>query len=219
MKPNLHNISVWEQINESLAHIWQPIAHSIGISYPDTEDYIFDKLLYSICKHYDDNLWDGLTSILKRSIDSLAVTTQSKTCFRISLPDINEDLFRIWFTRETHAGSWMNTVTAEEVEGKYREEVIEYLTKKEVIPSFQYVNVEIKAGGIWEHRVIGRNCTITELCDVTGAIIDGLLRTPAIYGLFKIARDKQDENIILKLNGNRRKKLKINVSQTSLQNI
>ena len=194
MKPNLLNISVWEQINKSLAHIWQPIAHSIGIPYPDTDDvYSFDKQLYSTCKHYDDNLWDGLTSMLKRSVDSLAVIIQNETHFRISLPDISEDLFRIWFTRETNDDSWMNTVSPEEVEGKYRLEVIDYLTKREEIPSFQYVSVEIHAGEIWESGVIGRNCTTQDLCDMAGAIADGLLKTPAIYGLLKIARDKQDE--------------------------
>lgn len=194
MKPNLHNISIWEQINKSLAHIWQPIAHSIGIPYPDTDDvYSFDKQLYSTCKHYDDNLWEGLTSMLKRSVDSLAVIIQNETRFRISLPDISEDLFRIWFTRETNDGSWMNTVSPEEVEGKYRLEVIDYLTKQEEIPSFQYVSVEIHAGEIWESGVIGRNCTTQDLCDMAGAIADGLLKTPAIYGLLKSAREKQDE--------------------------
>lgn len=193
MKSKFDNINVWEQINESLAKIWQPIADSIGIPYPGTDDvYSFDKRqLYNTCKHYDDNLWDGLTSILKRSFDSLAVIAHNETCFWISLPDM--DVFKIWFTRETYDGSWENTVTAEEVEGRYRLEVIEYLTKQEEIPSFQYVRVEIRAGEIWESRVIGRNSTNKDICDMAGAIVDGLLKTPAIYGLLKIAREKKDE--------------------------
>lgn len=180
-------------VNESLARIWQPIADSIGVPYPDTENnYIFDKQLHSTCKHYDDNLWERLTSMLKRSIDSLAEIIQSETCFRIKLPDISEDLFRIWFTRETCDDTWMDPVTAEEVEGKFRMEVIEYLTKQEVIPSFQYVNVEIRAGEIWEHRVIGRSYTIKDLCDMAGAIMDGLLKTPVVYGLLKAARSERN---------------------------
>lgn len=193
MKPNFDNINVWEQINESLAKIWQPIADSIGIPNPGTDDaYSFDKQqFYNTCKHYDDNLWDGLTSILKRSFDSLAVTYQSETCFSISFPDM--DVFGIWFTRETNDGSCMQTVSPEEVEGRYRLEVIEYLTKIKEIPSFQYVRVEIRAGDIWESRVISRNSTNKDICDMAGAIADGLLKTPAIYGLLKSARDKQDE--------------------------
>lgn len=194
MKPNLHNISIWEQINKSLSQIWQPIADSIGIPYPDTEDdYIFSKQLYSVCKHYDDNLWECLTSMLKQSIDSLAVIVHNEWCFEISLPDIRGDLFGIRFKRETNYDSWMDTVSPKEVEGKYRLEVIEYLTKKEVIPAFQYVRDEIHAGEIWECGVIGRDSTNKDLCDMAGAIVDGLLKTPAIYGLLNIVRDKHNE--------------------------
>lgn len=183
----------WSVVNESFVEIWRPIVDSIGIPYPTCADWDFEKILNAQCKHFDDNLWNGLTAILKKSIDSIAMVSQSETYLRIGFPDIPQDLFSICFNLQTCDSTAMGTVDPDEINGKFRLEVIDYLTKKELIPSFQYVDVEIHAGEILENRLIGRDCTNIDFCEYIGAIVDGLLQTPIVYSLLKRVQNKVNE--------------------------
>lgn len=186
-------IKAWNAVNESLSEIWEPIVNSIGIPNISWDDYNAGKILYDQCKHFDNNLWSGLTAILKESIGSIATVSQDDTYFKISFPDISEMLFQVCFSLETLEDSSMGTVDPDEVNGKFRLEVIDYLTKKEVFPSFQYVEVDIHAGEIWERRLIGRDCAKKDLYEYIGAIVDGLLKTPIVYNLLKSKQNEINE--------------------------
>lgn len=183
----------WNAVNESLEEIWKPIVNSIGIPYISCDDYNFEKKSYAQCKHFDDNKWSGLTAILKESIGSIATVSQGDTYFKITFPDISEMLFKVCFSLETLDDTSMYPVEPDEVNGKFRLEVIDYLTKKELIPSFQYVDVEIHAGEIWECRLIGRDCAKKDLYEYIGAIVDGLLKTPIVYNLLKSHQNEINE--------------------------
>ena len=183
----------WNAVNESLAKIWKPIVDTIGIPYVSCADYDLEKILYGQCKHFDENLWSGLTAILEKSIASIAVVSQDEECIEITLPDIDENLFHICFTLETCYDTYAQTVDPDEVNGKFITEAIEYLIHKETIPAFQFVTIFIQAGNIRETRLIGRDYAVKDLYEWTGAIVDGFLKPPIVYGLLSLVKKAQDE--------------------------
>lgn len=180
---------VWEAVNKSLAQIWQPVADSIGIPYiyDGTYNYIIDKRLYEQSKHFDENLWDGLVARIEKSIGSIALISRNggydddDAWIEITLPGINDSIFEITFAIED--GGDYYQVDPDEANGKSRTEMIEYLTKRVEVPAFNYVVVGIRAGSFYEEKLIGRDFSTEELNIMIDAIVEGLIRTPKVYGL------------------------------------
>lgn len=178
---------VWEAVNKSLSQIWQPVADSIGI--PSIDDgnysYIVDKSLYEQSKHFDENLWNGLVARIERSIGSVALISRNggydDDWIEITLPGIDENIFQITFAVKD--GGDYNQVDPDEANGKFRTEMIEYLTKRVEMPAFNYVVVGISAGNFYEEKLIGRDFSTKELNIMIDAIVDGLIRTPKVYRL------------------------------------
>ncbi len=178
---------VWEAVNKSLSQIWQPVADSIGI--PSIDDgnysYIVDKSLYEQSKHFDENLWNGLVARIERSIGSVALISRNggydDDWIEITLPGIDENIFQITFAVKD--GGDYNQVDPDEANGKFRTEMIEYLTKRVEVPAFNYVVVGISAGNFYEEKLIGRDFSTKELNIMIDAIVDGLIRTPKVYRL------------------------------------
>lgn len=171
---------VWEAVNKSLSQIWQPVADSIGI--PSIDDgnysYIVDKSLYEQSKHFDENLWNGLVARIERSIGSVALISRNggydDDWIEITLPGIDENIFQITFAVKD--GGDYNQVDPDEANGKFRTEMIEYLTKRVEVPAFNYVVVGISAGNFYEEKLIGRDFSTKELNIMIDAIVDGLIK-------------------------------------------
>lgn len=184
-------VRVWESVKESLAQIWQPIADSIGIPSIDTWDYnyIVDKSLYEQSRHFDKNLWNGLTTSIEKAVAPIAVISRDKDnqdnwvddWFEITLPGVDENLFQIKFL--VRDGGDYKQVNPEEANGMFRTEMIEYLTKRVEVPAFKYVIVEICAGSFYEEKLIGRDFSTKELNAMVDTIVEGLIRTPKLYAL------------------------------------
>ena len=184
-------VRTWESVKESLAQIWQPIADSIGIPSIDTWDYnyIVDKSLYEQSRHFDENLWNGLTTRIEDAVAPIAVISRDKDnqdnwvddWFEITLPGVDENLFQIKFL--VRDGGDYKQVNPEEANGMFRTEMIEYLTKRVEVPAFKYVIVEICAGSFYEEKLIGRDFSTKELNAMVDAIVEGLIRTPKVYAL------------------------------------
>lgn len=177
----------WETVNKSLSQIWQPVADSIGI--PSIDDgnysYIVDKSLYEQSKHFDENLWNGLVARIERSIGSIALISRNggydDDWIEITLPGIDENIFQITFAVKD--GGDYNQVDPDEANGKFRTEMIEYLTKRVEVPAFKYVVVGISAGNFYDEKLIGRDFSTKELNIMIDAIVEGLISTPKVYGL------------------------------------
>lgn len=184
-------VRTWESVKESLAQIWQPIADSIGIPSIDTWDYnyIVDKSLYEQSRHFDENLWNGLTTRIEDAVAPIAVISRDKDnqdnwvddWFEITLPGVDENLFQIKFL--VRDGGDYKQLNPEEANGMFRTEMIEYLTKRVEVPAFKYVIVEICAGSFYEEKLIGRDFSTKELNAMVDAIVEGLIRTPKVYAL------------------------------------
>lgn len=186
-------VRAWESVKESLAQIWQPIADSIGIPSIDTWDYnyIVDKSLYEQSRHFDENLWNGLTTRIEEAVAPIAEISRDKDnqdnwvddWFEITLPGVDENLFQIKFL--VRDGGDYQQVNPEEANGMFRTEMIEYLTKRVELPAFKYVVVEICAGSFYEEKLIGRDFSTKELNAMVNAIVEGLIRTPKVYALLR----------------------------------
>lgn len=201
-------VRAWESVKESLAQIWQPIADSIGIPSIDTWDYnyIVDKSLYEQSRHFDENLWNGLTTRIEEAVAPIAEISRDKDnqdnwvddWFGITLPGVDENLFQIKFL--VRDGGDYEQINPEEAKGMFRTEMIEYLTKRVEVPAFKYVIVEICAGSFYEEKLIGRNFSTKELNAMVDAIVEGLIRTPKVYALLHSVVEEIGNKLIEKRN-------------------
>lgn len=194
----------WKAVNKSLAQIWQPVADSIGI--PSIDDgyynYIVNKNLYEQSKHFDENLWNGLVARIEKSIGSVALISRNggydDDWIEITLPGIDENIFQITFAVKDRSN--FDKVDSDEVDGKFRTEMIEYLTKRVEVPAFNYVVVEIRAGSFYEEKLIGRDSSTKELNIMIDAIVEGLIRTSKVYGLLVPVIEEEKKKIKEKYN-------------------
>ncbi len=202
----------WETVNKTLSQIWQQIADSIGIT--SIEDgnynYIVDKRLYEQSKHFDENLWNGLVARIERSIGSVALISRNggydDDWIEITLPGIDENVFQITFAVKD--GGDYNQLDPNEANGKSRTEMIEYLSKRVEVPAFKYVVVGISAGSFYEEKLIGRDFSTNELNIMIDGIVEGLIRTPKVYGLLGSAIEEKDKKQKEKYNIIRREEQK-----------
>lgn len=212
-----HFNRTWEAVNKSLAQIWQPVADSIGIPYiyDGTYNYIIDKRLYEQSKHFDENLWNGLVARIEKSIGSIALISRNggydddDAWIEITLPGINDSIFEITFAVKD--GGDYNQVDPDEASGKSRTEMIEYLTKRVEVPVFRYVVVGISAGNFYAEKLIGRDFSTKELNIMIDAIVEGLIRTPKVYGLLgsvieEEGKKRKEKYNIIKLEERKREK-------------
>lgn len=169
-----------------------------------------DKSLYEQSRHFDENLWNGLTTRIEEAVAPIAEISRDKDnqddwvddwvddWFEITLPRVDENLFQIKFL--VRDGGDYQQVNPEEAKGMFRTEMIEYLTKRVEVPAFKYVIVEICAGSFYEEKLIDRDFSTKELNAMVDAIVEGLIRTPKVYALLHSVVEEIGNKFIEKRN-------------------